>query len=155
MKRYVLSLLALALVAVTAGAEPVWCVVADGQTRVAMSNVAFMLAADDADKFSIVCQDGTVVGGVSKVTFERAEPTAVAPVRGTAVGDTPWLDGTVGGKLRLMGCAEGTSIGVYDLAGAKVAEASLGADGLVDIGALRAGVYLLKVGKAAIKFTKR
>ncbi len=124
--------------------------------RVLMSDVGFLLAADDDDTFSVVCADGFVIYGAKRVTFELTDPSAIAAPTAGRNTDTPTLRGSVGGSLRLTGCAQGTKVDIFDAGGRKVcATTSTGHETVIDVSGLQSGLYMLRAGKTAIKFVKR
>lgn len=124
--------------------------------RVLMSDVGFLLAADEDDTFSVVCADGFVIYGAKRVTFELTDPSAIAAPSADRNGDTPTLRGSVGGSLRLTGCAQGTKVDIFDAGGRKAcATTSTGHETVIDVSGLQSGLYMLRAGKTAIKFVKR
>lgn len=125
-------------------------------SRVLMSNVSFLLAADEDDSFSVVCKDGTVIYGAKKVTFELTDPSGIAMPSAEGNGETPTLCGSIDGRLRLTGCAEGTEIKIYDAGGRKMSSTRVATDEtVVNVGGLPTGIYVLRAGKTAIKFMKK
>lgn len=135
--------------------ELVWALVepASGQT-VPMSNVAFLLASDYADTFSVVCGDGTLLSGVTEISFTRTEASGIDNVKGDVT--VPTVSGYVAGALIISGVTEGMNISVYNYAGAKMMSAvSAAGTNTIDVSGLRAGVYILTVGKTSVKFTKK
>ena len=81
MKRVIaLAGLLLALFRISASAEePVWCLMTDSGIAIAMSQVTCLVAADDETTFGIVLQDGTVLAGVRRATFDQTIPTGIEP----------------------------------------------------------------------------
>lgn len=133
----------------------VWALVepASGQT-VPMSNVAFLLASDYEDTFSVVCSDGTLLSGVTEISFTQTEASGIDNVKGDVT--VPTVSGYVGGALIISGVTEGMNISIYNYAGAKMMSAvSAAGTNTIDVSGLRAGVYILTVGKTSVKFTKK
>ena len=127
-----------------------------GTEHTGVGDVGFLLAADDDDTFSVVCADGFVIYGAKRVTFELTDPSAIAAPTAGRNGGTPTLRGSVGGSLRLTGCAQGTKVDIFDAGGRKVcATTSTGHETVIDVSGLQSGLYMLRAGKTAIKFVKR
>ena len=61
-----------------ADGEKQWHVVADNNQAVPVSNVAYLVAADDGKFLNIVLNDETVIANVSNITFEERNTTAIA-----------------------------------------------------------------------------
>ncbi|MGN1263780.1 MAG: T9SS type A sorting domain-containing protein [Prevotella sp.] len=155
MKRFLFVLFSFCALSVFAQDEKQWLLVErQSGTEVPVSSVAYLLAADDAAVFAVVCNNGRVVNGVSSATFEYAAPSAIDDVKGEESDAV--LRGMVDGKLQLV-CAEGTAISVYDAAGRLQQSAMAGKrETTIDVSSLPAGVYFLKAGAAeAVKFMKR
>ncbi len=123
-------------------------------TTVPIGNVGFLLSSDWQDTFTIVCKDGTTVNNAETVNFVQVGETGINAAR-TATG-TPQLDGSVKGRLTLTGCPAGTPVSIYDTAGRQVRR-SVAANGqtVIDVSSMTPGVYILKAGDTAIKFTKK
>lgn len=135
-----------------AQSEQQWAIVDEtgGQT-VLMSNVSFLLASDYDDVFVIVCKDGTEVGGVKRASFKQVDPTGVTVPEHVA-GRLLVADGT----LMLKGCEPGMKAVLYDVSGKTVSVLTIeGSEAQADISGLPAGAYVLRAGKAAVKFVKR
>lgn len=123
-------------------------------TTVPISGVSFLLASDWSDTFSIVCDNGTSVSGVSSVNVVKATPSGIASTGAEAAG--PQIVGSARERLTLAGCKAGTHIGIYDAAGRMAKECV--ADGgttAIDVARLTPGIYVLKAGQTAIKFIKK
>ncbi len=124
-----------------------------GQT-VELDKVAFLLAADDADAFSVVCSNGVVMSGVRTATFKQQSQSGIATV--AAKDGEPTLTMSVAGSLRLSGCANGMDINVYSADGRlELSAKATGTDMSIDVARLPHGVHVLKAGGAAIKFNKK
>lgn len=135
--------------------EQVWALQEPASgTTVPMSSVSFLLASDWSDTFSIVCDNGTSVSGVSSVNVVKATPSGIASTGAEAAG--PQVVGSVEARLTLAGCKAGMPIGIYDAAGRMVKECV--ADGgttAIDVARLTPGIYVLKAGQTAVKFIKK
>lgn len=150
-----MSLMAMCSMAAQAQSTMEWALVEpeSGET-VLMSRVGFLLAADNDNVFSVVCNDGRVMGGVRAVSFEQVDISGIKAVE--AVGEVQLPGGSVDGQLRLTGCREGVQVAVYDGGGRQVR--SLVSDGrgtVVDVTGLPSGVYVLRAGDVSVKFMKR
>lgn len=155
MKKLLLSIMAICPIASQAQNATEWAVVEplSGRT-VLMSSVGFLLASDADDTFAVVCNDGTVIDGATSVSFKQVDPTVIRTA--AADGGTSLLDGGVDGMLRLTGCAGGTQIDVFDGGGRRVRSVVAGSGSVtVDVSGLPAGVYVLRAGRAAVKFMKK
>lgn len=158
MKKLLLSLMLVCPTAIMAQNTQEWALVEpESGCRVLMSDVGFLLAADDDDTFSVVCADGFVIYGAKRVTFELTDPSAIAAPTAGRNGGTPTLRGSVGGSLRLTGCAQGTKVDIFDAGGRKACATttSTGNETVIDVSGLQPGMYMLRAGTTAIKFVKR
>lgn len=147
--------MAMCSLAAQAQSTPEWALVepVSGET-VLMSSVGFLLASDADDTFAVVCNDGRVISGARSVSFRQVDPTGISAAASTE--GARLTGGCVDGTLRLTGCAEGTQITVCDGGGRTVRSVTASDGGTtVDVSALPAGVYILRAGKAAVKFMKR
>jgi hypothetical protein len=152
MKRLLLTFTAVFALIAQAQSERQWAIVDEtgGQT-VLMTNVSFLLASDYDDVFVIVCKDGTEVGGVKRASFKQVDPTGVKAPEHVA-GRLLVADGA----LLLKGCEPGMKAVLYDASGKPVSVLTIeGSEASADISGLPAGVYVLRAGKAAVKFVKR
>lgn len=128
-----------------------WCMVSDTGAQVAMDRVSFLLASDVAESFYIVLNDGSMIEGVSKVTFQKLDISAITPV----VGGHPEVV-IYGGKITVMGCAQGADLQVYTIDGKMISKTKNdGMDTSIDVSTLSIGVYILRVGDKSVKFRKR
>lgn len=155
MRRLLLTLaLACPLLAMAQTTDTWMLVHPESETKIEMSTVAFLLASDNDDTFSVVCNNGTIVGGLSSICFAKEPATDISAPKGS--GQTPMLSGDVNSKLTVSGLAPGTEISVYAADGrpAMAAKANNGGATL-SVAHLAPGVYMLKAGSAEVKFTKR
>ena len=150
-KLFTILLLSLALT--LQAADKVWCMVTDDGTKIALSRIGFLLASDQSDAFSIVCNDGEVIYQVASVSFAQGEPTGISSAT-TKAQQTLQLN-VASSSLQLRGCQPGTDITIYDVSGKTVRQEVLPSDGTISIVGLPAGIYVLKAGSASVKFLKK
>lgn len=150
-KLFTFFLLSLALT--LQAADKVWCMVTDDGTKIALSRIGFLLASDQSDAFSIVCNDGEVIYQVASVSFAQGEPTGISSAT-TEAQQTLQLN-VASSSLQLRGCQPGTDIMIYDVSGKTVRQEVLPSDGTISIVGLPAGIYVLKAGSASVKFLKK
>ena len=150
-KLFTLLLLSLALT--LQAADKVWCMVTDDGTKIALSRIGFLLASDQSDAFSIVCNDGEVIYQVASVSFAQGEPTGISSAT-TEAQQTLQLN-VASSSLQLRGCQPGTDITIYDVSGKTMRQEVLPSDGTISIVGLPAGIYVLKAGSASVKFLKK
>ena len=136
-KLFTFFLLSLALT--LQAADKVWCMVTDDGTKIALSRIGFLLASDQSDAFSIVCNDGEVIYQVASVSFAQGEPTGISSAT-TEAQQTLQLN-VVSSSLQLSGKT--------------VRQEVLPSDGTISIVGLPAGIYVLKAGSASVKFLKK
>lgn len=128
-----------------------WYMVTDTDVEIALSSVGFLLAADDADAFSVVCTDGNVYNGVASVSFAQFEGSA--GINAVAQDDEVEVSLSTS-YLTVMGC-EGTAT-LYTVDGKQLLSKQLSSsDNSVYIGNLSSGVYILKAGNTSVKFRKQ
>ena len=150
-KLFTFFLLSLALT--LQAADKVWCMVTDDGTKIALSRIGFLLASDQSDAFSIVCNDGEVIYQVASVSFAQGEPTGISSA--TTEAQQPLQLNVASSSLQLRGCQPGTDITIYDVSGKTVRQEVLPSDGTISIVGLPAGIYVLKAGSASVKFLKK
>lgn len=134
-------------------ADKVWCMVTADGTTIELSRVSFLLASDQSETFSIVCNDGQVIYLVASISFAQAEPTGISNT--TSDRQTEFQLNVASSSLQLRGCQAGTEIVIYDAGGKTVRREMLSSDGVILIDGMPTGVYILKAGSAAVKFLKR
>lgn len=136
-------------------AQTKWYAVADGKTYVAVEDVAFMLFSDDSEEFAIVKNDGSSVTPVLEVTFTQNAPSAIENVNNGELAVSVFPNPVVN-ELNLKGLSGNVKAQVYSLNGALVIDAKLGQEnGRIDVSALAAGTYVLKVKETTVKFVKK
>lgn len=123
-------------------------------TTVAVADVSFLLASDWTDTFSIVCNDGTTITDVTSVNVTRATPSGIDAAKTAA--NAPDVAITASGQLSLTGLKAGTAVEIFDTAGRLMQRATATEGTLnMNISQLTAGVYVLRAGDTAVKFSKR
>ena len=153
MMKKLFTFLLLSLALTLQAADKVWCMVTDDGTKIALSRIGFLLASDQSDAFSIVCNDGEVIYQVASVSFAQGEPTGISSAT-TEAQQTLQLN-VASSSLQLRGCQPGTDITIYDVSGKTVRQEVLPSDGTISIVGLPAGIYVLKAGSASVKFLKK
>lgn len=134
-------------------ATPVWNMVVDASTSIPMSEIAYLVAADNQTSFSIVKNDNSVVENVSKVTFAKKQ-AGVGDLASQNVG-VVLLSSVVSNTLNLT-CASDMRAEIYDAAGAlRMASDIVAGAASIDVSALQPGVYVLRVGNTSVKFIKK
>jgi len=101
--------------------------------------------------------DGSVVSyNMNLVEFYPNEVSSVSSIQNTMKeGPFFYIKGHVRDVLRLEGVTPGAEIGIYSANGAqKYLGKSNGKDTSVDVSLLGRGVYILRVGRQAVKFIK-
>lgn len=130
-----------------ADGEKQWHVVADNNQAVPVSNVAYLVAADDGKFLNIVLNDETVIANVSNITFEERNTTAIA---------LPDNDGAAGltasRSLNFSMLPAGTPIELYTTDGRLLRRTTAATLSIAD---LQRGSYLIKVNKTTIKLQKK
>ncbi len=154
MMRKFITLLLLGTAISLSAAEKVWCMVTDSGQKIAMSNVSFVLASDASESLNIVCNNGTVVYRVSKITFEQAEPSGISGIKDDSESSISLLPAS--SSLLISGCAENIMASIYD-GGGRLVRQSVMTSGTHEISlvGLSAGVYILKAGDRRVKFLKK
>jgi hypothetical protein len=133
-----------------------WCMVDNGSgAKVLMNNVSFLLASDNSETFSIICNDGRIINNVVKANFEQVDATGIenvkSPDQNVAVYST-----IVDNNLIISGCQRGTEVYIYSVSGKLMKKQTVKDDGTnIFIGDFSAGIYLLKAGSASVKFIKK
>lgn len=157
MKKFLFATLATALLPLGLWGQDKWCVVDTAKPATPLTtvdNVCFLLTADDAPTLTVVCRDGQLIGGVESIAFRQLDVTAIGEVK--ADGEIQVVGSPVSEDISLLGCAEGTEVRIYDLAGHPMkAATATGGQLTIPVGDLKTGVYLLKAGKVTIKFVRK
>ena len=128
--------------------------VSDGGTKVIMSRVGFLLASDNADTFSIVCNDGGLYNDVTSVSFKQLDASGIETVKSD--NTISLYSNPVNNSFTIMGCLDGTMVVVFSIDGKILNSKSLSnKDNTIQVGNLPTGTYILKAGKTSIKFFKK
>ncbi len=126
-------------------------------------DVVSLLAKEGSEKFDVMTKLG-MESDVQSIFFFRGEESAVKdlitgidePVMGAPNVEKLQLMTPVREQLSLSGCGNATSAQVFSLDGKVQAEAAVsGGNTTVYVGQLPAGVYVVRVGNKALKFTKK
>ena len=129
---------------VLADSQP-WCLVTDNGSAVPVSSVACLATtAEDGETFAVVMTDGTILGGVSKATFEQRVPTAIEAVESNPIRVTD--------ELSLDGIDPATPVSVYTTGGKLLRKTSAKQIQLSD---LPSGIYIIKVNETSFKIAKQ
>jgi hypothetical protein len=125
-----------------------------------MKDLPTMNAKEGSDKFDVIVGN-TTESNVSAVFFYRGDEANIETVVGidapTATAEEKLqLMTPVSSQMQISGCGDATKAIVYALDGKEVAEAPV-ANGVttIQVGHLTAGVYVVRVGNKALKFTKK
>ena len=141
---------------------PVWLQTDKGD-NVKMKDVS-MLANVDGSLYEVMTS-GQTYTGVRSVIFYRSKTAWNAQSTGGATAINPAKQGDVEqlqlltpvhSLLSLSGCGDAKTAVVYSMNGMQVGGAAVeGGHTNIDVADLPAGVYVVKVGKKALKFTKK
>lgn len=152
MKKLLLSIFVFLSTGLTVFADNEFTLVADNGETAPVSNVSFLLAADNDTEFSVVLKEGEPILNVTKVTFTSESSGIVTSTREE--------DGlhivSVNSELTLTGCRAGSRIAVYNEAGmlVKSIEAS-SSTATVNVVDLIPGLYILNASGTSVKFMKK
>lgn len=125
----------------------------DGQS-VFMNQVGYILYSDGSSAMSIVKTDNSTIEDVTKVTFVQLDATGISQT--VKESDITVLSRVVEENLTVTGCAEGLPITIVTASGAVAIKSMTSGDRTsVDVSRLASGVYVLRVGKTAVKFIKK
>lgn len=154
MKRILILFLATAISVLAFAQEQTkeWSMQTNTGVSIKVIDVDYLLAADDANLFSVVLKSGGTVDGVSKVTFTDA--TAVTEV--VADGGLALFPNPVKNSLTLTGAVVGSEVCILSLDGAVVKSAVVSDKTItIDVAELPQGLYLLKSSYSTVKFMKK
>ena len=125
-----------------------------------MKDLPTMTAKEGSDKFDVTV-GSTTENNVSAVFFYRGDEANIGTVVGIDAPTAPAVENLqlitpIGSQMQISGCGDATKAIVYALDGKQMAEAPV-ANGVTTIlvGHLKAGVYVVRVGNKALKFTKK
>lgn len=135
-------------------ATSVWHIATDSRVYIPLEQVEFLLCADDNATFSIVKSDGEIVSGVEYVYF-RNVPLAIDDVQDNEAMISIFPNPVVS-NLQLKGIKESTIVQVLAVNGAIVIDTVVNpGNANINLDSLSAGVYMLKVNNAVVKFIKK
>lgn len=135
-------------------ADTKWAMQTQNGQTIFMEEVGYILSSDNSASFSIILNDNSTVDDVTKVSFAKLDPTGIhAPQASSGEGV---YAREVEGTLSISGCRAGNIAEVYSTGGqlmrrTKVSDTS--AD--IDVSTLASGIYILRIGKTAVKFHKK
>lgn len=158
MKKYYLGLLCLLFLLPTGlwGQEK-WCVVAMANPSIPLTtvdNVCFLLTSDNTPTLAVICRDGQIISGIESVGFRQLAVTGVSAPKSD--GEIQLMGSAISETISIMGCAEGTEVRIYDLAGHLLKAATATGEQLtISVSDLKNGVYLLKADMVTIKFVRK
>lgn len=154
MKRIFILILSIAVTAMVFAQEQTqeWSMKTNTGESVKMNDVDYLLAADDANLFTVVLKKGGTIDAVSEVTF--TDVTAITNV--VADGGLSLFPNPVKNSLTLTGEAEGSEIFILSLDGAVVKSTLVTGNSItIDVADLPQGFYLLKSAYSTVKFMKK
>lgn len=152
MKKLLLPLLL--LLPAAAMAEQQWTIVDQRGNAFALDSVTCLLASDTEDAFTIVLSNGSLQPGVTAATFVKQDLSGIEAAQAPTLSPTLTIEAR--SQLVLTGCAEGTPLRLHAADGKLLRTATAsGSTTTVDVASLPAGVYIMKVGRASIKFSKK
>ena len=153
MKKILLGIMLL-LTATAAKAELQWMLVTDSGTQIPVAQVQCLVAADDAQTFSVLMKDGQgeAVTGVKSATFTQSPTTGVSTFNADGFSAIPDM---ISKSIIITG-AQGQSAHIYSTDGKAILSAILHSQSqTIDVAGLPSGTYILTVGKASVKFIKK
>ena len=152
MKRKLLTILMIMLCTLIAQAqEKVWHLVTDKGEAVELSKVSYLLAAS-TETFDIVCTDGTTISGVSSISLEEREGSAIKTVK---TGESMFSQ-IVNEQIIISNAKAGTTMLILSLSGiVYVSQTLTDGQNIINVSTLQSGTYILKVGDTSIKFIKK
>lgn len=152
MKKQLLSLFF--LLPAAAIAEQQWTITDQRGAVFAIDSVTCLLASDTEEAFTIVLNNGTLQTGVTEVRVAKLDLDAISAV--SAANPSLSVAIEAHSRLSLTGCAKGTPVRLYSVGGQLLrTEKAEGQTTTVDVSSLQGGVYIVKVGDTAIKFSKK
>lgn len=152
MKKFLLSISILLSTGLTVSAGNELTLVADNGMTAPVSNVSFLLAADNDTEFSVILKEGDPILNVKKVTF-TSEGSGISA---TTSEESGLRIVSVSSELTLTGCRAGSQIAVYNEVGmlVKSVEAS-SSTATVNVADLIPGLYILNASGSSVKFIKK
>ena len=139
--------------------KPSWLVTSTGK-HFLVKDVQMLANIDAQGVYEVVTNAGNETG-VRSVSFFRGleadiPGTGIVTIKEVSNVEQLQLLTPVSTQLSLSGCGDASSAIVYGLDGIQVASAEVtGGTTTILVGQLPAGVYIVKVGNKALKFTKK
>lgn len=139
--------------------KPVWLITSNGK-YFKMTDVTSLSAREGSSKFDLVTKKGFETE-LSAVYFFRGSEEQLlsgiedAPMAAPAT-ERLQLTTPIREQMSLSGCGDATRAQVYSVDGKLQTEAAVeGGNTTIYVGQLPAGVYVVRVGNKALKFTKK
>lgn len=132
--------------------EMVWAMNTDTGEQIVLSDVDYLIAADDSKEFSIVLNGGTSIDGVTEVTFSMVSSVSETTIQ----NDLQMFPNPVVSTFTLSGHKNGEIINILSLDGKL--QKSIKADSeqvTIDVSDLTPDYYLLSTERSTIKFIKK
>lgn len=130
-----------------------WYAVTDNDTHIAISQIDYLLFADNSKYFAIVQTDNQVVDGISCIVFRQYSGISATPKEQPSVALYP---NPVTSQLTLQGLSEKASIHIVSLDGKTVVDTTTDSGKTtINISSLPAGIYLLNTQNTTLKFIKK
>jgi len=141
--------------------KPSWLITSTGKYFRTM-DVAAVKAKDDSTLFDIETNNG-IEADVTSIYFMRTDEEEVKKIitgfDGQIIAPTAeklQLMTPVSESMSISGCGNATKATVYAMDGKQVLEAPVnGGNATIYVGNLKAGVYIVNVGKKSLKFIKK
>lgn len=151
--KQLLSLLIVVCCAMTINAQvKEWSMKTDTGESVNLSEVDYLLAADDSRQFSIILKNGATIDNVNEATFSEA--TSIYQIK--ADDGLSLFPNPVRATLNISGCQQGSTVAVLSLDGQLLISTVASAHSLtIDVSNLPQGTYLLKTDHSVVKFIKK
>lgn len=129
-----------------------WSLKTDTGESVNLSEVDYLLAADEYRLFSVVLKGGATIDNVSQATFSDISSVyQVKADEGLSLFPNP-----VRATLNISGCQQGSTVAVLSLDGQLLISTVASAHSLtIDVSNLPQGTYLLKTDHSVVKFIKK
>lgn len=156
MKKLFIPLLFLCPSLIWAQSNKTWVIVPDDDISkmIAVENISFLISADNAATFSVVCNNGVIASNITSASFKETEASAIKGL--TQEKQKPGITLHCTDRLALTGCLQGSAIHIY-AANGRLAYKTVAAEGTttINIASLAPGTYIVKVGNTAAKFIKK
>ena len=151
--KQLLSMLIVVCCAMTINAQvKEWSMKTDTGESVLLSEIDYLLAADDCRQFSIILKNGATIDNVSEATFSEA--TSIYQIK--ADDGLSLFPNPVRATLNISGCQPGVTVAVLSLDGQLIISQLATADSMtIAVDNLPQGTYLLKTDHSVVKFIKK